>query len=415
MIESRGAGWGLLAAVFFVSILVFAVPAGADPASDLSAAESRVVRAEADIATAQQQLGAAEAKYAAVSRRADPAADAARTAQAEVRGLQVRLADRQRQARAEIAELESTREQAENDHDKEVAVGVGVGLAALLAAAIVFAWGWFRASAAVAALVRMPLGQAVALCIGGGFMLVVAGAGIGVGDGLFQVIGTAIFCLGLFLPAAFLLGRHSAEVQRGRARPLLGRERLPRWVTWVAAVLLFLLSAGGLGDALFSQEPDAPPISAELREDAAALTDGEGATRLEEAKVEVDATRKQATEPLALQRAARTEVRKAARELRSAESRLVDAEVDERRSSRRLTALIEQEERAAVRAEERALREAEEQEEEATEVSGCDPNYSGCVPSYPPDVDCAEVGGSVSVYGSDPHGLDADGDGVGCE
>jgi hypothetical protein len=29
--------------------------------------------------------------------------------------------------------------------------------------------------------------------------------------------------------------------------------------------------------------------------------------------------------------------------------------------------------------------------------------------------DCAEVGGSVSVYGSDPHGLDADGDGVGCE
>jgi hypothetical protein len=47
--------------------------------------------------------------------------------------------------------------------------------------------------------------------------------------------------------------------------------------------------------------------------------------------------------------------------------------------------------------------------------ASCDPNYSGCVPPYPPDVDCADVGGPVSVYGSDPHGLDADGDGVGCE
>lgn len=45
----------------------------------------------------------------------------------------------------------------------------------------------------------------------------------------------------------------------------------------------------------------------------------------------------------------------------------------------------------------------------------CDPNYSGCVPSYPPDVDCGAVGGSVEVYGADPHGLDGDGDGIGCE
>ncbi|MBW8059285.1 MAG: hypothetical protein FVQ78_02930 [Solirubrobacterales bacterium] len=45
----------------------------------------------------------------------------------------------------------------------------------------------------------------------------------------------------------------------------------------------------------------------------------------------------------------------------------------------------------------------------------CDPNYSGCVPPYPPDLDCADIGGPVEVYGSDPHGLDADGDGVGCE
>ena len=46
----------------------------------------------------------------------------------------------------------------------------------------------------------------------------------------------------------------------------------------------------------------------------------------------------------------------------------------------------------------------------------CDPWYRGaCVPSPPPDVDCAQVGGPVAVVGSDPHRLDGDGDGVGCQ
>lgn len=45
----------------------------------------------------------------------------------------------------------------------------------------------------------------------------------------------------------------------------------------------------------------------------------------------------------------------------------------------------------------------------------CDPNYTGCVPPYPPDVDCADINGPVQVVGSDPHRLDGDGDGVACE
>ena len=45
----------------------------------------------------------------------------------------------------------------------------------------------------------------------------------------------------------------------------------------------------------------------------------------------------------------------------------------------------------------------------------CAPGYSPCVPPYPPDVDCADLGGPISVTGPDPHGLDADGDGVACE
>ena len=53
-------------------------------------------------------------------------------------------------------------------------------------------------------------------------------------------------------------------------------------------------------------------------------------------------------------------------------------------------------------------------------VPGCDPNYTGaCVPPYPPDVDCDYLRdrnlAPVRVVGSDPHRLDGDSDGFGCE
>lgn len=50
----------------------------------------------------------------------------------------------------------------------------------------------------------------------------------------------------------------------------------------------------------------------------------------------------------------------------------------------------------------------------------CDASYSGaCIPPPPPDLDCddlAQMGitGTVNVTGSDPHHLDADGDGIAC-
>ncbi len=47
--------------------------------------------------------------------------------------------------------------------------------------------------------------------------------------------------------------------------------------------------------------------------------------------------------------------------------------------------------------------------------AGCDPNYVPCVPVYPPDVNCGDLGFGVTVVGSDPHGLDRDNDGYGCE
>ena len=60
--------------------------------------------------------------------------------------------------------------------------------------------------------------------------------------------------------------------------------------------------------------------------------------------------------------------------------------------------------------------------EDAAPAGRCDPNYTPCVP-IDHDVDCeggrgngpSYVRGPVQVVGSDPYGLDRDGDGVGCE
>jgi hypothetical protein len=48
---------------------------------------------------------------------------------------------------------------------------------------------------------------------------------------------------------------------------------------------------------------------------------------------------------------------------------------------------------------------------------GCHPSYPDfCIHPPPPDLDCSDVPGSnFTVVGSDPHGFDGDGDGVGCE
>ena len=51
--------------------------------------------------------------------------------------------------------------------------------------------------------------------------------------------------------------------------------------------------------------------------------------------------------------------------------------------------------------------------------TGCDLNYAGCIPVFPPDVDCIDIRrlglAPVKVVGTDVHKLDRDGDGIGCE
>ena len=59
---------------------------------------------------------------------------------------------------------------------------------------------------------------------------------------------------------------------------------------------------------------------------------------------------------------------------------------------------------------------SQDQDSFTSSQSGCDPSYpDSCIPSPPPDLDCGDVGKRFTVTGSDPHGFDRDGDGVGCE
>ena len=54
---------------------------------------------------------------------------------------------------------------------------------------------------------------------------------------------------------------------------------------------------------------------------------------------------------------------------------------------------------------------------ESESVARCDPSYPDvCIPSPPPDLNCGDIAHRrFRVIGSDPHGFDRDGDGVGCE
>lgn len=163
----------------------------------------------------------------------------------------------------------------------------------------------------------------------------------------------------------------------------------PSWVQWSAATLLLLLVVG----ALLGEEPsderssdDGPPPA----EQAVAPSDST-ADREADAAVERERARERK----------RAKARKRARERAREKAR----ERERRRERRR------EEERQRREREARPPSPAPEEEP----AGDCDPSYNPCVPSYPPDLDCDEVDGPVTVTGGDPHRLDADNDGEGCE
>lgn len=291
-----------------LALTLLAGSVSADPAADLSEAESQVASAEAEVAAEQQRLDRARADYASAAKRAEQPAQAARSARSAARDIRTELAAEQRAARAEIAKLEATRSEEADEQDEAVATGIGVALAALVAAAIALSWGWFRSSSPVAALAKVQLAQAVAICVGGGFLLLVIGAALA-GAGAAGAIGTALFLLALILPIALLLGRHSIEVERDEAKPQFGRKRMPEWVPRAVAGLFLLLLITGIGISLFADEPEAALPSAELRREADALERGPGAVRLSAAEADAARLRKRAAGPLARRASAQADLR----------------------------------------------------------------------------------------------------------
>ena len=257
------------AALSLAACLLFALSPSASaqgPEAGLANAEARAAAAESDASNLKPVARLAEAKLEASKGRAAPVRLKAERAANHVAATKASLRRTRLQAVATVRQVEEERSAAAKDHDEKVASGVGFAVAALVLALIAFAWGWFRASAAVAYLARAQLGQAIGLCVGGGFMAVLVGATIGSTGGLAEAVGVAILSLGLMLPVALLLGRHSAEVQRRRAKPILGRERVPVRVTQAIAGFFALLVFFGFGSALFASEAESGEITSETRE-----------------------------------------------------------------------------------------------------------------------------------------------------
>ncbi len=411
----------VVAAAAVLAITLGLVLAGAASAQDLSAglseAESRAEVAAVEVEELEGAAIPAETKFEASSKRATPAEAAANAAKLRVAGIEDVQKSRRFAAIAEISRIESANRDAAEKHDDKVRSGLGFGLAALIMAGIALAWGWFRASAAIGGLTRMTLGRAIGLCVGGGLLAIIFGTAMGNASGLVGVLGNALFGVGFMLPIALLLARHSIEVQRGRSKPVLRRERLPRWVAQSVCGVMGALFLIGVGAALFAGEAESKPVSSQLR--LRASEQAPGVPALAGAEQQAAGLDRRAASLLAVTHSDRLELRAIKRRLGRAESRLTSANSEARNFTRRLVALSAREEREAA-TEEREFAVLREEEEPAAEE--CDPNYSGCLDPNASDYDCEggsgngpDYTGEVQVLGVDHYGLDADSDGIGCE
>lgn len=381
----------------------------------LSEAESRAEAARSEVDALEAAVAPRERRFGASDKRAAPVEKAARTARRRMTAIESELRAKRLAAAGEISRIEEEKRNASDEHAEKVQSGVGLALAALTVAIIALAWGWFRASALVALLARLPLGQAIGLCIGGGFLVAIVGAAMVGAGGIAGAVGTALVFLGILLAIALLLARHSAEVQRQRSKPMLGHERLPRWVAQTTAGAMFILCLLGLGTAIFAGEAKSDAVSAALRREATETNPSPPA--LVKAEREAAELGRRASSLSAVASADLRDLRSARRQLGHAEARLASAEGDAASFSHRLAVLSAREEREA----QAEARRAEEKAEELA-AEECNPNYSGCLDPSASDYDC-EGGsgdgplytGTVEVLGYDEYGLDSDGDGIGCE
>lgn len=400
-----------------------------DPEAGLAEAREKAAAARAEVPGLEAAVKPVEARFQRAAEDAAPIRAELRAASKRVAAIERSLRDQRQKAAATVQRVEEERQEASDEHAESVRAGIGLAIAALALAVIALAWDMFRASAAVAYLARIDLGQALGLCVGGGLLAVIVGAAFSSTDGIAGAIGYAVMALGFALPVAFVLARHSAEVQRGRATPHLRHERFPGRATQGLAGLFGALFLLCLGTAVFAGEAESGDASARLR--ATATEQALSSPALVAAKTKASKLEVRAGAVLAVAHQRRADLRAAKRQLGRAHARLVEAERDERHFTQRLASIEERESREQEREERAAQKQAEVEEREYEEAlqekeelaaEECDPNYSGCLDPNAVDYDCAGGSGdgplytgTVEVLGVDHYELDADGDGIGCD
>lgn len=378
--------------------------AGAEEEANLAQAQAQLDAASARVAEFEGSRDALREQAGNARRRADELVASARDAEVEAERLADAVAAERRRAAAAVRDGEDGHLEELGDWRLQRAWALA-GAVFLLCLALGSAlWSQIVAWPGLAWVRRRSPWLRVAI----------VGAAALVGLGLIGASSTVVALIGGALVGAsasgllfaFAIRPHDVgedgQAPQGKSPGALQRGRIGLGVTAsVGAVALLMV-------AIALQKPDAPVFPERTLVLAAAGDPLENPTSELRTLLDV-AERKRAVAS-----AASTRLSDAMRKVRRLNYRLSGARSTVNRSQRRVDRWA-----AAVAKPDPVPEPLFEPEPEPTSpppaTGACDPNYSGCVPPYPPDVDCADVGGSVDVFGSDPHGLDADGDGIGCE
>jgi hypothetical protein len=390
-----------------------------DPYADLAAAQEALAEAEAQLQAAEAQAKEAQVALAPVEAQTEAATSKANAATGKAERIEGELVDSREDAAqtVEAAGVANDKELDAHEEDQATAIGVGLGLAVL--ALVVLFWQRVRESSVLGWLADQTTGRAIGICVGAAFVgLVLAGALLESAP----LLGTFLFVLGLGLPVLGWMARHSIRVARGDGTALYLTDRLGSRGLQITAALIAVVALMALVVGLTSGEPELEQLSAETVRLAKQAADDPA----DPPTPALIAARKKAEPLVAQAEDLRDEQAEARAVLASANRKLDDAVAsvsDSKDEIEDATKLIAEQEAQAERQAARAAAAAERAAEEADGPSGggCTPGYSPCLPPAS-DYDCEggsgdgpEYTGVVSISGSDPYDLDADGDGTGCD
>jgi hypothetical protein len=406
---------GIIAAVALIAASLSSPAPAQDPQTNLAEAEAEVGDAQADISAAAAALEEAQAKQSPIQRQANKAVSKTENAAAEVEELSADLVAAREDAAEEVAVANASYQEEKDQHDTEVGVGLGVGLALLLLALLPFRWGRFRSSPVVQRLAAEDNSRAYgivgAVALTG---VIVGGVVADGGTGLVDAVASFVIVLLIGLVCAVFLARQQTLRSQTADEPG-SDDGVPRGRRRIMLAVLATLGVLFLASPLFAESPEEPEFSEETLALAALAEEDVTETASDELKQAMAALKPLKTKSDRLE----SRRSKADRAVRQAKNRLSSAEQRLREAENQVQLVSRQIERAEARAQRRAEREAERADEEDSAdgggSDGCEPGYDPCVPTYPPDLNCDDLDGPYTVTGSDPHGLDADGDGVGCE